>query len=267
MVTKIDNARKSVNDEGAKSQSAVEAEIKTLTGKTKDLVTSAIKARSESFTLLQSAAAHAAYLGIVHGRFEQLNRLFNELPNIDADALRQKFMFRVNDKYAVDGVHERDEQGNELDTWTKRPTTMIIFVQNPANKGEHFSLAKATGEGDKANEKRKLIQAYRDKVREAGVEDLESIEWLSRAKVVSTPAAYDIGQFKKSLISTLIRAAKEASDPESGLSKSYIEGIMRAAGFDKGQLSQVRSANPAVMLDTAKPELKPETQTENRAAA
>lgn len=274
MVTKME--RTSIADASPKSQTDRESAIKALTGKTKDLVTATIKARTESFAGLCEAAAHAAYLGIVYGRWEQLNRLFGGLPNIDANALKQTFMLRVNDKYAVDGVHEKDAEGNELETWAAggRPTTMIVFTTNPANKGEHFSLAKVpeSSSGDKADAKRKLIQAYRDKVEAAGIDDLASIEWISRAKVIATPTVYDVTNFKKRLATLLSNFIKEGgNDPESGLNKSYIEGIMRAAAFDKPQLSLVRTANPAVMLESSvKHESKPETnsgENENRAAA
>jgi hypothetical protein len=269
MVTRIEN-RQSINDFSPKSKSDTEAKVKTLTGKTNELVTAAIKGRTESFGVLCQAAAHAAFLGIVHSRWEQFNRLFNKLPAIDSEALRQKFMLRVNDKYAVDGTRDTDADGNEIDTWIKRPTTMISFVAKPQQEGQHFSLASAADSGDKAEAKRKLINAYREKVEAAGVDDLAAIEWQSRAKVLAAPAVYDVSNFKKRLSGLLSTFLKEGgNDPENGINKAYVEGIMRAAAFDKPQLSLVRLANPAVMIETTpKAETPRETpQEDSRAAA
>lgn len=277
MVTSI-KGKTSIHANGATvaDQNAKEDAIKTMTATTKNKVTDAIKARKDSFILLQSAAAYAIFLGIVHGRWEQMNRLFNELPTIDADALRQKFAFRVNDKYAVDGKHELDTMGNELATWEKRPTTMIVFLANPTNKGEHFSLAKAD---DKNTEKKELISKYRAKVEAAGVEDLEAIEWLSREKVIQSTAGYDVQSFQKELARVLTKAAKATGDNESHISIALIESIMRDAAMPKALSADVRNAYAAD--PTAKPALKTEgekseipanhpsqtVQAENQAAA
>lgn len=242
MVTSIN--KKSIHANGATvaEQNAKEETIKKLTASTKEKVTSAIKSRLESFTLLRSAAAYSIFLGIVHGRWEQFNRLFNELPTIDSDALRQKFAFRVNDKYAVDGKHELDAAGQELATWEKRPTTMITYLANPANKGDHFSLAKAD---DKNTEKKELIAKYRAKVEAAGVEDLEAIEWLSREKVVQSSSAYDMVSFQKELARVLTKAAKATGDNESNITTALIESIMRETGMSKAMKADIRDAYSA----------------------
>lgn len=259
MVTAIKNAeKKSIHGNG--STGAKEEALKSFTSTTKGKVDAAIKARTESLSSLYSAAAYSFYLGIVHGRWEQANRLFRELPTIDADALRQKFAFRVNDKYAVDGVHDVDASGNEIEAWTKRPTTMIVFLANPATKGEHFSLAKAN-DGESGEAKRKLIADYRAKIEAASVEDMEAIEWLSRERVISSPSAYDNQAFQRQLKGLLIKAAKATGDNESGITVSTIEAVMRDVGLPKAMKGEIREAYAAESTDR-KPETKtPETET------
>lgn len=242
MVTKMVE-RKSIHDTPAngKGISQKEDDLKSLTAKTKGFVDTAIKMRNDSMGSLATAAAYSFFMGIIHGRWEQANRLFRELPTIDADALRQKFAYRVNDKYAVDGRHDTDAQGNEIDPWIKRPTTMIVYLANPAVKGEHFSLAKA-GEGQGGEPKRKLIAEYKAKVEAAGVEDLEAITWITREKVNSSSAPYDRETFFKGLKTLLIKAAKVTGDPESGLSTATIEAIMRDTAMPKAMKAEIREA-------------------------
>ena len=237
MVTKLERASRHASESTLDKS---EKDLKEMTAKTKDKVDAAIKARTESTTILYSAAAYAMYLGIVHARWEQFNRLFKNLPPIDSDALRQKFAFRVNDKYAVDGVRVLDADGNPTDKWAVRPTTMISYLANPADKQSHFSLAKAP-EGEKGEAKRKLISAYRDKVAAAGVEDLESIQWTTREAVERAPAPYDADRFKKDVARLIKNAAQGLSDPELGVSRSTLESFMREANLPKAVRISLRA--------------------------
>lgn len=259
-ITKTNRNAAAASGANLVSLEASEKALKTLTATTNEKVAGAIKARIDSAKLLYSAAAYSFFLGIVYGRWEQANELFTKLPAIDSNALRTLFAARVNDKYAVDGVHDVDADEKPLATWIKRPTTMIIYNANPATKGQHFSLAKAEGDGETAKAKRVLIEAYREKVKAAGVEDLEAIIWIKRETVNNAPSTYDLSNFQDNLVKLLTKAAKATGDDESRINIAMIESIMREANMPKAKRVEVRDAYTAESSDKP-PVKKPEAET------
>lgn len=242
------------------AKSNAEETLKNLSAKTKDLVTGAIKSRKESFTELCNAAAHSVYLGIVHGRWEQFNRLFVELPTIDSDALRQKFALRVNDKYAADGLANPEynpESPNGEKEWLKRPTQMISYKAQPETKGEHFTLAKADASTERGKEKAVLISAFVENVKKAGIEDIASIIWETRGAVVAKDDAYTIQNAQKQamrLCENMIYAMKK---PDSGISKSNVLAVARAVNMVGPELAKLEGMMFTLDIKTA---TKPESE-------
>lgn len=105
-------------------------------------VESAIKARNESMTTLQEGAAAAVYFFAKHGQVALINKLFNGLPVIDANAFRAQFIARLVDIFGEGGV--RDETDDSK--WVIRPTPFLQFASKPEKAGEHWRKAKSNDE-------------------------------------------------------------------------------------------------------------------------
>lgn len=232
MVTKMERASK--ND-------ASETKFQTeLAGRAKDRVSAAIKVRNESFVTLREAAASAILLGVQFGRFEQFNRLFRDLPAIDAEALRNKYVAKVVETFGAGGVWDETEG-----KWTKRPVAFILYRTDDAlrtakdsEKGQNFVLRST--EAMKADDPMvALIKQGRENVIAAGEEGLMQVEWLNRGAMVNRTVDYDRDGFYKDLERLLQKAAKESLKPDSDISTSTITEIMRVAAMPKARKATV----------------------------
>ena len=249
--------------QGGSGLSADEKEIASLSKTADEQIAAAIKARSSSFTTLATAAATCMILMIVHGRSEKFNKLYvglldNKATIIDADALRQKFALRVNDKFAVDGIFDPDAK-----KWVKRPSQMIQYKATPEVKGEHFSFRKAK---DADTEMQGKIAAYRDKVKAAGVDGLAAINWDSRERVVRAADVYTLDSFETELTRLLVKAAKQAKPNEadteetSFVHKSHINAVMKAVGLKGNNRKAINEVLQLVGTASA-PKSEGETET------
>ncbi len=218
-------------------------------------VATAIKSRNESFGDLRSAAAYAVYALVDFGHTELLNKLFNKLPTIDADAIRQKFVVKVIDLFGAGGTWNEAES-----KWEVRPTAFISFLQTPTdgNKDQHFRVAKGN-DSEAGKAKQALITAGRDAVRAAGVEALEAIDWLSRAGLMAKTSVYDVLAFHGNIQKELVKAAKASVNPEAKISPAEIRAAMRALNFAQSESAVVELA----LLQASTPSAKPETKTES----
>lgn len=192
--------------QGGSGLSADEKEISELSKAFKTGLTETIKARSSSFKTLAHTAAIGMYLMVVHGRSEQFNELFVTLAKTpgcetDADALRQKFALRVDQKFAVDGIWN-----NESKSWDIRPTRMIDYKTRPAVTGAYFSRRSAKDDDQSMKDK---VNAFIAKVREAGVEGLAAIQWDTFEGVTKRESAFTLDTFKSRVAKLLLDAAKE----------------------------------------------------------
>ena len=265
MVTQLKN-------ESAKSDSK---SMKELGARAAARVTKAIKERTESFTSLSQAAASSFLFGIQFGRWSEFNRLFNELAKspsgrIDADALRQKFVWRVVDAFGAGGKPNMTAD-NVQSGWIVRPVSFVRYLENPPEdmgRDQHFSSAKYEGKTPEAEHKRKMMAAGKKAVIEAGEAGLEAIQWLTRETVIRGDTTYDASNFRKDIARAFrnaIRAMK--SDPDIGVQPSTIRQIARIAGFEKKEMASLEAQLLEVTPSTPKPESKSESQESDKVPA
>lgn len=242
---------------------------KELATRASQRVTKAVKDRTESFTSLSQAAASSFLFGIQFGRWTEFNRLFNDLAKnpqgrIDADALRQRYVWRVVDKFGAGGVPNLTNDGVQKG-WKVRPVPFVQYREKPdeaKGKDQHFSSAEYKGKTPEDERKRKFMAEGKANVIAAGEEGLEAIEWLNRESVIRGDTFYGATKFRKELSRTLrnaIRAMKD--DPDTGIAPSTIRAVMRAAGFDREESAAIEKQ----LIDVATPtktESVPESESE-----
>lgn len=257
MVTKIERASKNdASGDTAKFQTE-------LAGRAKERVASAIKARNESFVSFREAAASAFLLMVQFGRPEQFNKLFREVPAIDGDALRSKFVAKVIETFGSGGTYDETEG-----KWIKRHVAFVLYRTDDAlrtakdsEKGQNFILRPTDAmKPDDVNLPH--IKAGRENVIAAGEEGLMQIEWLNRGAMVNRETDYDRDSFYKDLERLLTKAAKESVKTDSDISASTITEIMRVAAMPKARKASVLDILSGTSANTNTPKAeKPESET------
>ena len=234
-----------------------------LTARSRDANDLAIKSVNETFAYVQTAAVLGMLLGVAFGRWEQFNDLFTRLKNsskgkIYAEYIRMEFVPRVLDEYAQGGERDPEDEAK----WLHKPVAFISYSSNPTannrKENEFFLTATVKKEDDTGMARKAHIQAGRDALKEAGEEGLLALEWAKARKVTKPESVFDIGKLRDAIATVLKKAAKEVSNPDSGITAGMLRATMRDYGFDakhRAPVEEILQANqPRLSVASNQPE-------------
>lgn len=259
----IERNRRNVSETPTEKLPSKEDNQKAFLAEASKAVDEAIASRKESLPKLYLGAAYAFYVMVVHGRADMFNRLYKELPTIDAEALKTRFVPKMHDTFGQGGIEGNPNPATGEKTWIKRPVSFVTFSTDEGRRsGNYFAVASIKNEeADRA----KFINLAKQKVENAGVDAIAAIDWQSRVKMDNSaiPELPDLEDMKADILRIMKKYAPSVGVRGTRLYQSHFEDL-----FDIFAIGR-KTASPIIQLigkgaqsiadGTAKaPEHKPE---------
>jgi hypothetical protein len=212
---------------------------------------------------------------IAHGDSFILNTLYRSLANNnvtakDAAIMRSVYANAIIDRFGRGGKTDAgtsrmfNDKGDLIATkWIERPTAIFRFVAKPADGGQGgFEIVKTSkpdgtlpnGMSEKDVEN---IRAAKKAIRNAGIEALASIPWVTAKQESNNVKLYDEAWLKKTVKAFLTTGSKFAF--ANHLTDADISTIGRIAKLDATEIKTIQDARRTEK--PVKAEAMPETET------